>query len=129
MFLCPRLGPGCRERYKRRSLNTRRVTADPLGLTWFITNTSTPSQSQLGRREETTNTSTMSIPELSQLGEFLVGRKTVAEQPAWLQSVLSSVSPLGSFLALAAGSRLVLLQAKFSGGNKQFLPVFQVRPL
>ena len=69
----------------------------------------------------------MSIPELAQLGEFLVGRKSVSEQSDWLQSVLSSVSPLGSFLALAGGARLVLLQAKFSGGNKQFLPVFQVR--
>ena len=69
----------------------------------------------------------MSIPELGQLGQFLLGRKSVEEEPAWLQAVLSSVSPLGSFLCLAAGSRLVLLQAKFSAGNKQFVSVFQVR--
>ena len=69
----------------------------------------------------------MSIPELARLGEFLLGRKSVEDQPAWLQAVLSSVSPLGNFLCLAAGSRLVLLQAKFSAGNKQFVPVFQVR--
>ena len=55
------------------------------------------------------------------------GRKAVLEQPAWLQSLLSSVSPLGSFISLAGGARLVLLQAKFSAGNKQFVPVFQVR--
>ena len=69
----------------------------------------------------------MSIPELAHLGEYLLGRNTVEEEPAWLQSVLSSVSPLGSFLCLARGARLVLLQAKFSAGNKQFVPVFQVR--
>ena len=69
----------------------------------------------------------MSIPELGQVGEYLLGKKTVVEQPAWLQSVLSSASPLGSFISLAGGTRLVLLQAKFSQGNKQFVPVFQVR--
>ena len=69
----------------------------------------------------------MSIPELGQVGQYLLGRKAVLEQPAWLQSVLSSVSPLSSFLCLAGGARLVLLQAKFSAGNKQFVPVFQVR--
>ena len=69
----------------------------------------------------------MSIPELGQVGEYLLGSKAVVEQPAWLQSVLSSASPLGSFISLAVGTRLVLLQAKFSQGNKQFVPVFQVR--
>ena len=69
----------------------------------------------------------MSIPELGQVGQYLLGGKSVLEQPAWLQSLLSSVSPLGSFISLAGGARLVLLQAKFSAGNKQFVPVFQVR--
>ena len=69
----------------------------------------------------------MSIQELPHLGEFLLGPASITEQPDWLQSVLSSASPLGNFISLGQGDRLVLLQAKFSAGAKHFLPVFQVR--
>jgi len=65
----------------------------------------------------------MSIPSLSNIGEFLVGN--TEEQPGWLQSVHSSVSSLGDFLALGLGQRLVLLQAKYVQGKKILVPAFQ----
>ena len=43
-----------------------------------------------------------------------------AGEAAWLQSTLTSLSPLGSFLALGAGRRLALLQARYSGQTKEF---------
>jgi len=65
----------------------------------------------------------MSIPSLSAIGHFLVGNTT--EQPGWLQSLHSSVSPLGDFLALGSGQRLVLLHAKYVQGKKMMVPAFQ----
>jgi len=65
----------------------------------------------------------MSIPSLSSIGEFLVGN--TEEQSGWLQSVHSSVSPLGDFLSLGFGQRLVLLQAKYVQGKKILVPGFQ----
>ena len=65
----------------------------------------------------------MSIPALSSIGQFLVG--STEDQPGWLQSVHSSVSPLGDFLALGLGQRLVLLQAKYVQGKKMLVPAFQ----
>ena len=65
----------------------------------------------------------MSIPCLSNIGEFLVGN--TEEQPGWLQSVHCSVSSLGDFLALGLGQRLVLLQAKYVQGKKILVPSFQ----
>jgi len=65
----------------------------------------------------------MSIPSLSNIGQFLVGNTT--EQPGWLQSLHSSVSPLGDFVALGFGQRLVLLQAKYVQGKKIMVPAFQ----
>ena len=69
----------------------------------------------------------MSIPDLLQHGEFLLGPRALADQSDWLQSLLTSVSPLASFMSLGHGASLVLLQAKFSAGAKQFVPVFKVR--
>ena len=65
----------------------------------------------------------MSIPSLSAIGQFLVGN--TIEQPGWLQSLHSSVSPLGDFLALGSGQRLVLLHAKYVQGKKMMVPAFQ----
>jgi len=65
----------------------------------------------------------MSIPSLTSIGQFLVGNTT--EQPGWLQSLHSSVSPLGDFVALGLGQRLVLLQAKYVQGKKIMVPAFQ----
>ena len=69
----------------------------------------------------------MSIQDLPGLGEYLLGSSSVSEQSDWLQSVLTSVSPLGNFISAGHGTRLVTLRAKFSGGAKQFVPVFKVR--
>ena len=68
----------------------------------------------------------MSIKNLSSLGEFLLGPGAVNEDSDWLTSVLISVSPLGNIISLGHGDRLVICQAKYSAGVKEFLPIFKV---
>ena len=68
----------------------------------------------------------MSIKNLSSLGEFLLGSGAVNEDSDWLTSVLISVSPLGNIISLGHGDRLVICQAKYSAGVKEFLPIFKV---
>ena len=63
---------------------------------------------------------------LSSLGEFLLGPGAVNEDSDWLTSVLISVSPLGNIISLGHGDRLVICQAKYSAGVKEFLPIFKV---
>ena len=68
----------------------------------------------------------MSIKNLPSLGEFLLGPGAVNEDSDWLTSVLISVSPLGNIISLGHGDRLVICQAKYSAGVKEFLPIFKV---
>ena len=49
----------------------------------------------------------MSVAGLAGLGAWLLGREVgeLEEDPAWLQSILCSASPLGTMLALGHGDR------------------------
>ena len=65
----------------------------------------------------------MSVAGIGDIGQYLLG----PERPGdWVQTVQVSLSPLGSLLTLGHGDRLVICQAKYSGGAKQFTPVYQV---
>ena len=66
----------------------------------------------------------MCVAGIGDIGQYLLG----PERPSdWVQTVQVSLSPLGSLLTLGHGDRLVICQAKYSGGAKQFTPVYQVR--
>ena len=68
----------------------------------------------------------MSVLGIGDIGQYLLG----PERPSdWVQAVQVSLSPLGSLLTLGHGDRLVICQAKYSGGTKQFTPVYQVQSL
>ena len=49
----------------------------------------------------------MSVPGLAGLGAWLLGREVgeLDEDPAWLQSILCSASPLGTSMAMGHGDR------------------------
>ena len=66
----------------------------------------------------------MAVRDLPTLGRFLLGPQ-VDEHPGWLQSVHSSASPLGDFIALGLEQRIVLLAARFIGGKRQLVPAYQ----
>ena len=66
----------------------------------------------------------MCVPDIGDIGQYLLG----PERPSdWVQAVQVSLSPLGSLLSMGHGDRLVICQAKYSGGTKQYTPVYQVR--
>jgi hypothetical protein len=64
----------------------------------------------------------MAVPDLAALGAFLVGEDPPA---GWLQALHASASPHGDFVALGLEQRLVLLAARYSGGRRRLVPVYE----